>query len=196
MGERRKTQNPEGLPRHAQLEHIQDPRRAMEGHVERGEAALLRRTVPTVQAAHGEAPGLQVPAASEADVHRGREEDAHLRVQDADAPASAGDAAAVVPGRRQRDELPLLRLGPDVADDVRFWAAVALAPSGTAERGGGTQLRKQLLLSSRQRLPRRHEFLARTLHDGLRLESQTRRRLSLGEQGKHFPMVLNAELEV
>ena len=33
----------------------------MEGHVQRGEAALLRGTVPPEQAAHGETPGLPLP---------------------------------------------------------------------------------------------------------------------------------------
>lgn len=72
----------------------------MEGNVELGQAAVLRGTVQAVQAAHGKAPGLSVSAQTEADVHRGRQEDADIRVQDADAAAAERDAAAVVQGRR------------------------------------------------------------------------------------------------
>lgn len=68
----------------------------MEGHDERGQTAVLRRTVAAVQAAHGETPGLPVPAAAEAHVHRQRQEDAHLRVQDADAATAQRHAAAMV----------------------------------------------------------------------------------------------------
>lgn len=135
LGQRRAAQDPEGLPRHAQLQHIQDPGRAVEIHVQRGEAALLRGAVPAVQAAHGEAPRLQVQAPAEADVHRGREEDAHLRVQDADAPAPPGDAAAVVSRRRHGDELPVLRVGSDLAHDLGLGEALDVAADGAAERG-------------------------------------------------------------
>lgn len=71
----------------------------MEGDDERGQTAVLRGTVQAVQAAHGKAPGLPVPAAAEAHVHRGRQENAHIRVQDADAAAPQRDATAVVPRR-------------------------------------------------------------------------------------------------
>lgn len=74
----------------------------MEGDDERGQAAVLRGTVAAVQAAHGEASGLPVPAAAQAHVHCGRQEDADIRVQDADAAAAQRDAAAVVPGRGRR----------------------------------------------------------------------------------------------
>lgn len=74
----------------------------MEGNVERGQAAVLRGTVQAVQVAHGKAPGLPIPAQAEADVHRGRQEDADIRVQDADAAAAERDAAVVVQGRRVR----------------------------------------------------------------------------------------------
>lgn len=77
----------------------------MESDVEFGETAVLRGTVATVEAAHGEAPGLQVPAATEAHVYRRWQEDAHLRVQVTDAAAAARDATALVPGRWRRDEL-------------------------------------------------------------------------------------------
>lgn len=69
---------------------------------ERGQTAVLRGTVEAVQAAHGEAPGLPVPSQTEADVHRGWEKDADIRVQDADAPAAERDEAAVVQGRGRR----------------------------------------------------------------------------------------------
>ena len=68
----------------------------MESDVELREAAVLRGAVAAVEAAHGEAPGLQVQAATEAYLHRGREEDAHLRVQVADAATAAGNEAALV----------------------------------------------------------------------------------------------------
>lgn len=71
----------------------------MEGDDERGQTTVLRGTVAAVQAAHGKAPGLQVPAQAQTDVHRGRQEDAHIRVQDADAPTAERDATAVVQGR-------------------------------------------------------------------------------------------------
>lgn len=80
-------------------------RRPVEVDVELGEAALLRGTVAALEAAHGKASGLQVPAAAEAHVHRGWQKDAHLRVQVVNAAAAAGDAAVVVPRRRHRDEL-------------------------------------------------------------------------------------------
>lgn len=69
----------------------------MEGDDERGQAAVLRGTVQAFQVTHGEASGLPVQAAAEAHVYRGRQEDAHIRVQDADATAPQRDAAAVVP---------------------------------------------------------------------------------------------------
>lgn len=53
----------------------------MEGHVQLGEAAILRGAVSAEQAAHGEAPGLPVPAPAQAHLHRGRQEAPHLRVQ-------------------------------------------------------------------------------------------------------------------
>lgn len=74
----------------------------MEVDDERGQTAVLRGTVEAVQAAHGEAPGLPVPSQTEADVHRGRQENADIRVQDADAPAAERNEAAVVQGRRRR----------------------------------------------------------------------------------------------
>lgn len=64
-------------------------RRAVEGDDQLGEAAILRGTVAAVQTAHGEAPGLPVPTAAEAHVHRGREEAAHLGVQATDASEKA-----------------------------------------------------------------------------------------------------------
>lgn len=53
---------------------------------------------------------FQVPTETEANVHSRRQEDADIRVQEPDAHAQAGDEAAVVPGRRQRDELPAISL--------------------------------------------------------------------------------------
>lgn len=79
----------------------------MESDVEFGEAAVLRGTIAIVEAAHGEAPGLQVQAATEAYVHRGREEDANFRVQVVDAATTAGNEAALVSRQRSRDELPV-----------------------------------------------------------------------------------------
>lgn len=113
----------------------------MEGDVELGEAAILRGTVSAIQAAHGEAPGLQVSAAAETHVHRGRQEDAHLRVQVADAATAAGDAAAVVSRRRHRDELPVAgerrsgrRAAPSRLGRRSVSAAVGLAAGNDAER--------------------------------------------------------------
>lgn len=113
----------------------------MEVDVELGEAAVLRGAVAALEAAHGEASGLQVPAAAEAHVHRGRQKDAHLRVQVADAAAAAGDAAAVVPGRRQRDELLIAgerrsdrHAAPPGHGRRSVGAAVGLAAGDDAER--------------------------------------------------------------
>ena len=64
-------------------------RRSMEGDDKLGETALLWGTVPTVQTAHGEAPGLPVPTATKAHLHRRRQETAHLGVQATDAPEKA-----------------------------------------------------------------------------------------------------------
>lgn len=75
----------------------------MEGDVELREAAVLRGAVAAVEAAHGEAPGLQVQAAAKAHLHRRRQEDAHLRVQVADAATAAGNEAALVSRQRPGD---------------------------------------------------------------------------------------------
>lgn len=79
----------------------------MESDVEFRETAILRGAITIVEAAHGEAPRLQVQAAAQAHLHRGREEDAHIRVQVADAATAAGNEATVVPRQRARDELPI-----------------------------------------------------------------------------------------
>jgi len=128
----------------------------MEGDVELGEAAVLRGTVAAVQVAHGEAPGLQVPAAAEAHVHRRRQEDAHLRVQIVDAAAAAGDATALVPGRRCRDELPVAggRRSERRAASSRFrcWSigtAISLPAGDDVERRRcGPELGSSILLLS------------------------------------------------
>ena len=69
----------------------------MESDVEFRETAVLRGAITAVEAAHGEASRLQVQAAAETHLHRGREEDAHIRVQVVDAATEAGDEATVVP---------------------------------------------------------------------------------------------------
>lgn len=162
----------------------------MEGDVELGEAAVLRGTVAAVEAAHGETSGLQVPAAAEAHVHRRRQKDAHLRVQVADATATAGDAAAVVPRRRQRDELPVAggrRYDRHAASPGHgrrsIGAAVGFTAGDDAERW---QRRRRpelgpslVLLSAGQPLAYGHdELLAREfrLDRRLRRESATPRR--------------------
>lgn len=71
----------------------------MERHVEFWKAAILRGTIAPVKAPHGKTSGLQVQAASETNVHRGWKEDENIRVQVADATASARDATALVQGR-------------------------------------------------------------------------------------------------
>lgn len=81
----------------------------MESNVEFGEATVLRGAVAAVEATYGKASGLQVPATAEAHVHRRRQEDAHLRVQVADAATTAKQYPDVV--RRARrcpgDGLPV-----------------------------------------------------------------------------------------
>lgn len=113
----------------------------MEGDVELGEAAVLRGTVSAIQVAYGETSGLQVPAAAETHVHRRRQEDAYLRIQVADAAATAGDATIVVSRRRYRDELLVAgerRYGRHAASSrLGCWsirAAVGLAAGNDAER--------------------------------------------------------------
>jgi len=128
----------------------------MEGDVQLGEAAVLRGTVAAVQVAHGEASGLQVPAAAEAHVHRRRQEDAHLRVQVVDAAAAAGNAAALVPGRRRRDELSVAggRRSERRAASSRFgrWTigtAIGLSAGDDVERWWcGPELGSSILLLS------------------------------------------------
>lgn len=77
-------------------------RSSLESDVKLGQAALLRGAVATIEAAHGEASGLPLPAASQAHLHRRRQEDAHLRVQGADAAAAQRDASNVVQQRPTR----------------------------------------------------------------------------------------------
>lgn len=122
-------------------------------------------------------------------MHRGRQKDAHLRVQVADAAATAGDAAIVVPRRRQRDEL--LVAGERRSDWLAaspghgrrsVGAAVGLATGDDAERRWrwrrpelGSSL---VLLSAGQSLAHGHdELLAREfrLDRRLRRESATSR---------------------
>lgn len=139
----------------------------MESNVQLGEAAILRGAVATVQVAHGEAPGLQVQAAPQADVHRRREEDANLRVQVADATASPGDAPAVVPRRRPRDGLPVAsELGPEHAPLGRraLGEAVGVAATLDAQRRR-PQLRPPLVLlpPGQSVALGRHELLPRQL---------------------------------
>lgn len=161
----------------------------MEGDVELGEAAVLRGTVATVEATHGETSGLQVPAAAEAHVHRRWQEDAHLRVQVADAAATTGDATTVVPRRRPRDGLPVAgqrrsRLATSSGRGRRpIGATVGLAAGDDVERGW-RQCRSELgssflLLSAGQSLAYGHdELLPRELglDRRLRRESATPRR--------------------
>lgn len=56
MGEGRAPQDPQSVPRHAQLQHIQDPGSAVESHVQCGETAVLRGAVEALQTAYGETP--------------------------------------------------------------------------------------------------------------------------------------------
>lgn len=49
---------------------------------------------------------FQVPAETEADLHRRRQEDADIRIQEPDAFAAPGNAPALVPRRRERAWLP------------------------------------------------------------------------------------------
>lgn len=158
----------------------------MESNVELREAAVLRGTIAVVEAAHGEAPGLQVQAPTEAHLHRGRQEDAHLRVQVADAAAAAGDEAALVSRQRSRNGFPVARRlghGGSAPPRIRsrsFGEAVGLAPCDDAERRSGSQLGPPvLLLSPGQHVAdRHHELLPGELglDRRLRRESQTPRR--------------------
>lgn len=157
----------------------------MEVDVEFGEAAVLRGTVATLETAHGEASGLQVSAAAKADVHRGWQKDAHLRVQVANAAAAAGDATAVVPRRRHRDELLIAgerRYDRHAASPGHgrrsVGAAVGLAAGDNAERRRRCrrpELRPSLvLLSAGQPLTHGHdELLAREFRLDRRLRRES-----------------------
>lgn len=69
VGEGREAKDIEGVSRHAQLEHIKNTWRPLEGHVEFRKAAVLRGAVQAVQAAHGEAPGLQIQTKTQEDLY-------------------------------------------------------------------------------------------------------------------------------
>lgn len=96
LGQGRAKEDPESLPGYAQLQHIKNPRRPLESHVQLRETTVLRRTIEAVEAPHGKAPGLSIPPPPEKDLHCRREEDEDIRVQVLDEAAQAGDAAAVV----------------------------------------------------------------------------------------------------
>jgi hypothetical protein len=68
----------------------------MEGHDEHGKATLLRGTVSSVQVAHGEVPGLQVPTEAQANLHRGRQKAEDLGVQAAHETKARRDANTLV----------------------------------------------------------------------------------------------------
>ena len=104
MGQRRAPQDPQSVPGHAQLKHLQDPRRPLESDVQRAKAALLRGAIPSLQTSHGATPRLPLPPAPQTHLHRRRQKDAHLRVQIADAQSSPRNASTLV-SRRQRFEL-------------------------------------------------------------------------------------------
>lgn len=127
VGEGRAPEDPEGVPGHAQLEHLEDLGRALEGYVQLREAAVLRGAVPAVETAHGETPGLSVQAETEAYMHRGRQEDAHFGVQDVDAAKASGDETVVVQRWQFRDEFHIRSRSDDAHDLFREAVVVAAA---------------------------------------------------------------------
>lgn len=99
-------------------------------------------------------------------MYSGRQENAHLRIQDADAPTTTRDAPAVVSGR-QRDELHA-EPGGRIARHLHVRYLVGVATARYDERCR-PQFRIRILLSGLQSVAG-HELPAGTY--GVRLESE------------------------